>query len=329
MFGLFNDNWIEDEDIVVPAPEEVAPSNEITFDAYPLEYTLKSANGVFEDVVADVFSTTQKMRTANEKFSGLQTDIINLQDEVSSLHDGFQTIRQAANKFDDVEKEIDASVESAQQQIKVLQADSNSVQESLKKMDTTFQQFKTAVDQIKQYTVGISEVADQTDLLALNASIEAARAGEHGKGFAVVAEEVSKLAKSSQELVESIDASIQEVEQRSDALKSAIQASDAAIANNIKNMGQTQDYFEKVKESAANTSSVKAAIAGAVEVNRNSVRSVEDSLMATADIYGEIMDQIDIDDSKKGMLFEAFRSLMEQAIAMVEELEVPEETTEE
>lgn len=321
MFGLFENNWIEDEDIVVPAPEEeMVEQPGISFDKYPVGYALERANEVFGELSGDVFLTTQKMRYANEQLTSLKEDITGLQDELEALNDGFKSITTAAEKFDDVETEIGRSVVGAQEQIEVLKKDSNSVQQSFKNMASTFDMLQKALDSIKNCTVGISEVADQTDLLSLNASIEAARAGEQGKGFAVVAEEVSKLAKTSKDLVDSINASIQDVEQRSNELNLSIQSSDAAIAHNIRSMDQTQDYFAKVKESASGTEQVKHAIANAVEENRSYVKKVGESLSATAEIYGDIMEQMDIDNSKKGMLVETFQNLMEQAIAMIEEL---------
>ena len=290
------------------------------FDKHPLDYALKSATGVFEDLAEDVFKTSQKMRTAHDELADLRKDIVGLQREVNALHEGFSFINQATKKFDHMENEIEVSVAGAQKQIEVLKADSNSVQASFKNMMVTFETLQSALDQIKRYTVGISEVADQTDLLSLNASIEAARAGEQGRGFVVVAEEVSKLAKISQELVENINACIEEVEKRSDELRQSISDSDKAMAHNVLSMDETQKYFENVKVSTSATADVKQSIADAVDVNRVSVKKVEESLEATADIYGDIMDQMDIDDSKKGVLFEAFRNLIEQAIAMVEEL---------
>ena len=54
--------------------------------------------------------------------------------------------------------------------------------------------------------------------------------------------------------------------------------------------------------------------------DRGYVKQVEDSLMGTAEVYSDIIDRMDIDDSKKGVLIEMFQNIIEQAIAMVEEL---------
>lgn len=296
------------------------PEKEVQFDRHPLDYSLTSASQVVEDLAGDVFQTTQKMRYANEQLAGLQNDIISLRDDINGMDDGFQEITAAADRFNDVEMEIDQSVADAQRQMERLRQDASSVKENFRNMSATFGQLQVALDKIRNSLSGISEVADQTDLLSLNASIEAARAGEQGKGFAVVAEEVGKLAKMSQDMVEGIHASIMEVEQKSSELNKYIQASDEAMLGSIQSMEETGRYFDDIKERASGTSAVRDAIDHAVEQNRAYVKTVQDSLTSTAGIYGEIMDRMDIDDSKKGVLMEAFEHLIEQAVAMVREM---------
>ena len=288
------------------------PEKEVQFDRHPLDYALTSASQVVEDLAGDVFQTSQKMRYANEQLAGLQNDIISLRDDINGMDDGFQEITAAADRFNDVEMEIDQSVADAQRQMERLRQDASSVKENFRNMSATFGQLQVALDKIRNSLSGISEVADQTDLLSLNASIEAARAGEQGKGFAVVAEEVGKLAKMSQDMVEGIHASIMEVEQKSSELNKYIQASDEAMLGSIQSMEETGRYFDDIKERASGTSAVRDAIDHAVEQNRAYVKTVQDSLTSTAGIYGEIMDRMDIDDSKKGVLMEAFEHLIEQ-----------------
>ena len=296
------------------------PEKEVQFDRHPLDYALTSASQVVEDLAGDVFQTTQKMRYANEQLAGLQNDIISLRDDINGMDDGFQEITAAADRFNDVEMEIDQSVADAQRQMERLRQDASSVKENFRNMSATFGQLQVALDKIRNSLSGISEVADQTDLLSLNASIEAARAGEQGKGFAVVAEEVGKLAKMSQDMVEGIHASIMEVEQKSSELNKYIQASDEAMLGSIQSIEESVRYFDDIKERASGTSAVRDAIDHAVEQNRAYVKTVQDSLTSTAGIYGEIMDRMDIDDSKKGVLMEAFEHLIEQAVAMVREM---------
>lgn len=314
--GIFSNRKNENKETVSGVPEQTRAA----LDTHPMDYVLGAATNVFEDLADDVFKTSQKMRMAHDELADLRKDIGRLQQEVGALNEGFSFINQAAEKFDHMENEIEVSVDGAQKQIEALKADAHSVQESFKNMMETFETLQGALDQIKHYTVNISEVADQTDLLSLNASIEAARAGEQGRGFVVVAEEVSKLAKVSQDLVNNIDACIAEVEKRSDELRQSIVNSDEAMANNVQSMNETQKYFENVKESVSATADVKQSIADAVDENRVSVKKVEESLAATTGIYSDIMNEMNIDDSKKGVLFESFRNLIEQAIAMVKEL---------
>lgn len=298
----------------------VLPEKGVQFDKYPLEYALTSAAQVVESLAGDVFQTTQKMRYANEQLAGLQNDIISLRDDINGMDDGFQEITAAADQFNDVEMEIDQSVADTQRQMERLRQDASSVKENFRNMTATFGQLQQALDKIRNSLSGISEVADQTDLLSLNASIEAARAGEQGKGFAVVAEEVGKLAKMSQDMVDGIHASIVEVEQKSSELNKFIQASDEAMLGSIRSMEETGRYFDEIKERASGTSAVRDAIDNAVEQNRAYVKTVQDSLTSTAGIYGDIMDRMDIDDSKKGVLMEAFEHIIEQAVAMVREM---------
>jgi methyl-accepting chemotaxis protein len=96
----------------------------------------------------------------------------------------------------------------------------------------------------------ISDISDQVNLLALNASIEAARAGDHGRGFAVVAEEISKLAdqtaKGAKNITDFVNTGLQEV----DKGRSFVDATSDALDKIISYISQTEELVKKITESA-------------------------------------------------------------------------------
>ena len=190
-------------------------------------------------------------------------------------------------------------------------------------MDETFRVLSSSVDKIKECTEEIVAIANQTNLLALNASIEAARAGEQGRGFSVVAEEVKVLAEGIKQLVNNVNDSILDVEERTIELSQSLQNSQKALGNSMKNVEQTHEIFDKIKENASQTENVRKDIAEAVSNSQTHVKEIENYIDDSAKAYDDIqeyMDQIDLGDSKKGVIFESFNNMLEQVMPMVEEL---------
>ena len=171
--------------------------------------------------------------------------------------------------YDDIEKTANAlneSIEALNEVIvRIKETEEKEMELSSKVVNLTDQ-----TNQIREIIDIIKDIADQTNLLALNAAIEAARAGEHGRGFAVVADEVRKLAERTQKSLGEIDTVISIIVQgvmdmQSEIVKNAdISKETSEIANKlVENTNNTKENLESTQKLA------QKAIKETVKINTN------------------------------------------------------------
>jgi len=119
-------------------------------------------------------------------------------------------------------------------------------------------------DQITSIVNTIREIADQTNLLALNAAIEAARAGEQGRGFAVVADEVRKLAERTSHSTTEIGGMVSKIQSGTRSAVSSMQAGVEQVSTGVDLANQAGDSINRIKDGAIRVTSVVNGISDAI-----------------------------------------------------------------
>jgi len=128
----------------------------------------------------------------------------------------------------------------------------------------------------------ISEIAAQTNLLALNAAIEAARAGEQGRGFAVVADEVRKLAEKTTSATKEIVDTIQKIQADTDMAVQSMQAGTSEVSAGVELASQAGESLQQIVASVQNVTDMIQQIATAAEEQSNAGRDITSNLESVA-----------------------------------------------
>ncbi|QOI40888.1 PAS domain-containing protein [Leptospira interrogans serovar Canicola] len=192
-------------------------------------------------------SKTQNQAASVEQTASASHELSSTLDEiVKSIHlqsTGLTAINDGIGK-------VNESIQNVSKSMDNLSSQTSSVKEKASQSEKTFEKAILAMNEIKEYSNGISNIigiitsiSEKTNLLSLNASIESARAGEAGKGFSVVAEEISKLASQTRE-------SIKDIVNLIDNTTKAVNLGAEKFQESLSIVKQLTDYIGEVNSSA-------------------------------------------------------------------------------
>ena len=229
-----------------------------------VSHEVTSASNELASVAEELQSTFQSQ---TEQITDISHNMINL----SSLSDSVSgSLSQSSERLQNTTNLTQAgavSLISIKNEMKV-------ISENTSKLAQTISTLSESSEDIGRILTVINDIADQTNLLALNAAIEAARAGEAGRGFAVVADEVRKLAERTSTATNEISTIIQSFQQESDSAAKNMNTTSKSIDDGSNKVDKTLDDFRHVVDGISEANSDIVNITHMVEEQNNSIQDV-------------------------------------------------------
>ena len=234
--------------------------------------------------ISEINNAVEEVATSATTQANATQDVAEQMNEmghaVEKSSENIGTLKQITGEMETTNQEVSETLDS-------LVSISNSTRESIEIVQRQTNDTNQSAMEIQSVVNFISSIADQTNLLSLNASIEAARAGEQGRGFAIVADEVRQLAEQSRQSADQIEGIVRKLIENSNNSVDAMNVVMEDIHIQHDKLNQTKDVFENLRSEISDVTSAVDGIANEIDSIDQAKNKVFDDLGDLAAISEE------------------------------------------
>jgi methyl-accepting chemotaxis protein len=262
---LFRDNGMENDKLM---EAQKAEDEKRLARARQIEELVASFRQESEAVTAALEDATRKMSQTSETMNSVANETTKLSEDVSTAA---QSAGTNVNSVSAATEELTASIREISQQLSGTNKMAGDAQDVSRSTVEKMAVLESSAGEINSVIEIISDIAEQTNLLALNATIEAARAGEAGKGFAVVASEVKTLANQTAKATEQVREQVNRIQG---------------------DTSEASDFINRITEAISGLSENMTVIAAAMEEQSAATQEISRNVMEASNGTSQVVDNI-------------------------------------
>ncbi len=256
-----------------------------------INYAIDALRGL----VSAINDTTQQVSSAAQQTQATAMHLAEASDHQAQQITGASTaINEMAVSIEGVSNNATELADEAQRAVQIAGKGSDAVQRTIHGMDTIREQIQETSKRIKRLgessqEIGdivelINDIAEQTNILALNAAIQAAMAGEAGRGFAVVADEVQRLAERSGDATRQIDALVKAIQSDTNEAVASMEESTAGVVHGAKLAQDAGTALEEIESVSSHLAELIEHISNAAKQQATAATNISDTMNVIQEI---------------------------------------------